>query len=60
MVAWKPSHRNCELMTRHVEERRRHTWKDRLFLAGTMARLRGGGVFAFPVVILLLERWLAV
>ena len=57
VVAWKANRRNYRLMTRHIEEPHRHTWKDRLFLAGIVIGL--WVVFVLPlVVIVLLVRWL--
>lgn len=57
VVAWKANRRNYKLMTRHIAEPHRHTWKDRLFLAGLVAGL--WAVFAAPiVVIVLLLHWL--
>ncbi|MCL5262705.1 MAG: DUF4112 domain-containing protein [Acidobacteria bacterium] len=56
VVAWKANRRNYRLMTRHIAEPHRHTWKDRLFLAGVVAGL--WAVFVLPlVVIVLLVRW---
>lgn len=58
VVAWKANRRNYKLMTRHIAEPHRHTWKDRLFLAGLVVGL--WAVFAAPiVVIVLLVHWLA-
>lgn len=31
-IAWKANHRNYILMTRHLHQPRRHTWKDYAFL----------------------------
>lgn len=57
VVAWKANRRNYKLMTRHIEEPHRHTWKDRVFLAGILVGL--WVVFVLPlVVIVLLVRWL--
>lgn len=33
-IAWKANRRNYALLTRHIEQPRRHTWKDWLFLFG--------------------------
>ncbi len=33
-IAWKANRRNYRLMTRHLREPRRHTWKDYAFLMG--------------------------
>lgn len=57
VVAWKANRRNYKLLTRHIQEPHRHTWKDRLFLAGVVIGL--WVVFVLPlVVIVLLVRWL--
>jgi hypothetical protein len=31
-IAWKANRRNYKLLVRHIEQPRRHTWKDWLFL----------------------------
>lgn len=57
VVAWKANRRNYKLMTRHIAEPHRHTWKDRVFLAGLVVGL--WAVFLAPiVVIVLLLHWL--
>lgn len=57
VVAWKANRRNYRLMTRHIEQPHRHTWKDRVFLGGVVVGL--WAVFVLPlVVIVLLVRWL--
>lgn len=57
VVAWKANRRNYKLMTRHIVEPRRHTWKDWLFLAALTLGL--WSVFLLPLlVIVLLLRWL--
>lgn len=33
-IAWKPNRRNYKLLTRHLAEPRRHTWRDWCALAG--------------------------
>jgi hypothetical protein len=57
-VAWKANRRNYKLLVRHVEQPRRHTWKDWVFLLllGTAIFI----VFALPLVLLawLLTVWL--
>ena len=56
-VAWKPNRRNYRLLTRHLGEPRRHTWRDWVFLLILAAVL--GLVFAIPVVVVLwLVMWL--
>jgi hypothetical protein len=50
-IAWKANRRNYQLMTRHLRQPHRHTWKDYAFLATLLA-----GVLAIliaPVVVLL-------
>ena len=49
-VAWKANRRNYKLLVRHVEQPRRHTWKDWAFLAllGTAILI----VFALPIIAL--------
>lgn len=51
-IAWKANRRNYNLMTRHLQQPHKHTWKDYLFLAGILAVL--GAIFAAPVVVLVL------
>jgi len=56
-VAWKVNRRNYRLLTRHLGEPRRHTWRDWVFLLILAAVL--GLVFAIPVVaVLWLVMWL--
>ena len=56
-VAWKVNRRNYRLLTRHLGEPRRHTWRDWAFLLFLAAIL--GLVFAIPVVVVLwLVLWL--
>ena len=47
-IAWKANRRNYRLLTRHLDEPRRHTWKDWIFLAGIVTVI--GLVFALPIV----------
>lgn len=54
-IFWKANRRNYRLLTRHLGEPRRHTWRDWAFLAMMAAVL--GFVFALPVVLTL---WLLV
>jgi NAD/NADP transhydrogenase beta subunit len=56
-IAWKANRRNYKLMVRHIEQPRRHTWKDWAFLvtlvAGTLI------VFVSPVVVVIwLVEWM--
>jgi Domain of unknown function (DUF4112) len=56
-IVWKANRRNYRLLTRHLGEPRRHTWKDWVFLALIAATL--GFVFALPVLLALwLLAWL--
>lgn len=56
-IAWKANRRNYRLMTRHLREPRRHTWKDYAFLAGLLAAVLA--ILATPIVLLLvLLAWL--
>ena len=50
-IAWKVNRRNYRLLTRHLGEPRRHTWRDWAFLLVLAAVL--GLVFAIPVVLVL-------
>ena len=51
-IAWKANRRNYNLMTRHLRQPHRHTWKDYAFLL----TLLGAALFilAIPVIVLLL------
>jgi hypothetical protein len=56
-IAWKVNRRNYRLLTRHLGEPRRHTWRDWAFLMALAAVL--ALVFAIPVVVVLwLVLWL--
>ena len=48
-IAWKANRRNYRLLSRHLGEPRRHTWRDWAFLMllGTVLAL----IFALPVVL---------
>ena len=48
-IAWKPNRRNYRLLTLHLDEPRRHTWRDWAFLAGLAAGL--ATVFALPILL---------
>jgi hypothetical protein len=55
-IAWKANRRNYALMTRHLRQPRRHTWKDYVFLLCIAAMLFA--IFAIPVVfIVLITEW---
>jgi NAD/NADP transhydrogenase beta subunit len=50
-IAWKANRRNYQLMTRHLRQPHRHTWRDYAYLATLLA-----GVLAIliaPVIVLL-------
>ena len=56
-IAWKANRRNYRLLTRHLGEPRRHSWRDWVFLLVLIAIL--GVVFAIPVVLVVwLVMWL--
>jgi ABC-type nickel/cobalt efflux system permease component RcnA len=48
-IAWKANRRNYRLLCRHLNEPRRHTWRDWAFLLLLAALL--GLVFALPVLL---------
>jgi hypothetical protein len=48
-VVWKANRRNLRLLHRHLQEPRRHNWRDRAFLLIFVAGL--GVVFAIPVLL---------
>ena len=50
-IAWKANRRNYKLLTRHLAEPRKHTWKDWMFLAAIGVLL--AMVFVLPLVVLL-------
>jgi hypothetical protein len=57
-VAWKANRRNYLLLTRHIDEPRRHTWRDWAFLWMLAAAL--GLIFAVPVVLIIwLLAWIS-
>jgi len=49
-VAWKPNRRNYRLLQRHLDQPRRHTWRDWVFLSLLVAGLTL--IFAIPVALL--------
>lgn len=56
-IAWKANRRNYALMVRHIEQPRRHTWKDWVFLWALMLGITA--IFISPaVVIIWLLEWL--
>ena len=57
-VVWKANRRNYRLLSRHLGEPRRHTWRDWVFLVVLAAGLLA--VFAAPILVVVwLLRWLA-
>lgn len=48
-IAWKQNRRNYRLLTLHLDEPRRHTWRDWAFLAGLATAL--AAVFALPILL---------
>jgi hypothetical protein len=56
-IAWKANRRNYRLLTRHLRQPRRHTWKDYAFLLCIALVLLA--IFAIPVIaIVWLTAWL--
>ena len=56
-IYWKANRRNYALMTRHLRQPRRHTWKDYVYLSCIGATLFA--IFAIPVVLIVLAtEWL--
>ena len=51
-IAWKANRRNYALLTRHLRQPHRHTWKDFAFLLCIAAMLLA--IFAVPVILILL------
>ena len=49
-IAWKANRRNYKLLVRHIEQPRRHTWKDWLFLLSLIAIL--AAIFMVPLLLL--------
>jgi hypothetical protein len=54
-IAWKANRRNYALMSRHLRQPHRHTWKDYVFLLGIALVL--AAIFAVPVLVIL---WITV
>jgi hypothetical protein len=48
-ILWKPNRRNYRLLTRHLCEPRRHTWRDWCFLALLAAVM--AFILALPMVL---------
>jgi len=51
-IAWKANRRNYNLMTRHLRQPHRHTWKDYAFLLSLFAAVLA--ILAAPVIVLLI------
>ena len=49
-IAWKANRRNYALLVRHLEQPRRHTWKDWVFLAVLAFTL--ASIFLVPLIVL--------
>jgi hypothetical protein len=57
-IAWKANRRNYNLMTRHLRQPHRHTWRDYAFLAILFAVVLA--ILAIPVIVLvLILLWIA-
>ena len=57
-IAWKANRRNYALMTRHLQQPHRHTWKDWIFLLFLALCL--AAIFVVPLIMLIwLAEWLA-
>lgn len=52
-IAWKANRRNYKLLTRHIAEPRRHTWRDWVFFGVLVAALFALLLAPFAVLILL-------
>jgi hypothetical protein len=49
-IAWKANRRNYALLVRHIEQPRRHTWKDWFFLGSLVVVLTA--IFITPLLVL--------
>ncbi len=57
-IAWKANRRNYALMTRHLEQPHRHTWRDWAFLL--ILALCLTAIFMVPMILLIwFAEWLA-
>jgi hypothetical protein len=57
-IAWKANRRNYALMTRHLQQPHRHTWRDWVFLVLLGCAMTA--IFMVPLVILIwVAEWLA-
>jgi hypothetical protein len=50
-IAWKANRRNYALMTRHLQQPHRHTWRDWVFLL--LLTLTVAAIFMVPLVLLI-------
>src|ERR1700745_3354752 len=56
-IAWKANRRNYALMTRHLQQPHRHTWKDWVFLL--LLGLCATAIFMVPMILLIwFAEWL--
>ena len=53
-IAWKANRRNYALMTRHLQQPHKHTWKDWVFLL--LLALCVAAIFLVPLIVLI---WIA-
>lgn len=57
-IAWKANRRNYKLMTRHLQQPHRHTWKDWVFML--LLALCVAVIFIVPLILLIwFAEWLA-
>jgi hypothetical protein len=57
-IAWKANRRNYALVSRHLEQPHRHTWKDWVFLL--LIAIAVAAIFVVPLLLLILAmEWLA-
>jgi hypothetical protein len=57
-IAWKANRRNYKLMTRHLRQPHRHTWRDYAFLLSLLAAVLA--ILAAPLIVLLvIVLWIA-
>jgi len=57
-IAWKANRRNYALMTRHLQQPHRHTWRDWVFLLALGTAL--AAIFMVPLLLLIfIAEWLA-
>ena len=57
-IAWKANRRNYALMTRHLQQPHRHTWKDWVFIL--LLAMCVAAIFMVPLILLIwFAEWLA-